>query len=181
MKIFLLNKAPTDLASILEDAKVNVLTTVSRVPDSLSGGFSWTALEHVDAIILEISYPADELHYILAQAIVLGRPTLCLYPKNREPEQVLLHLNKPGVPKSVQKKSYTSTNVREVLGKFLNSIDRTVTLQDIPNIKFTLRLTPAINHYLDWLARYQKINKADYIRQLLKDNAEGNQDYQRLL
>lgn len=181
MKIFLLNKAPTDLARILEDAKVNVLTTVSHIPDAQSAGFAWTALEHVDAIILEISYPAEELHYILAQAIVLGRPTLCLYPRNREPQQVLLHLSKPGVPKSVQTKSYSSTNVREVLGKFLSSIDRTVTLQDIPNIKFTLRLTPAIEHYLEWLARYQKINKADYIRKLLKDDAEGNGNYQRLL
>lgn len=181
MNIFLLNKAPTDFASLLEEARVNVLTTVSHLSLTETPSFSWTALEHMDGIILEISYPAEELHYILAQAIVLGRPTLCLYPKNREPQQVLSHLNKPGVPKSVQTKAYSSTTVREILGKFLSTIDRNVTLEDVPNIKFTLRLTPAIEHYLNWLARYKKINKADYIRKLLKDDADKNVDYQRLL
>lgn len=181
MNIFLLNKAPTNFAGLLEEAKVNVLTTVSHLSMTTTPGFAWTALEHVDGIILEISYPADELHYILAQAIVLGRPTLCLYPKNREPKEVLWHLGKPGVPKSVHTRAYTSTDIREILDKFLKSIDQTIRLQDIPNIKFTLRLTPAIEHYLDWLARYKKINKADYIRQLLKDDADKNIDYQRLL
>lgn len=180
MNIFLLNKAPTQIDRILTEANVNVFTTVSHLPDSKHNGFAWTALEHVDAIILEISYPAEELHYILAQAIVLGRPTLCLYPKNREPKQVLLHLGKPGVPKSVQTRCYSATDIRQVLGRFLGGIDRSVVLPDTPNIKFTLRLTPAIEHYLDWLVQYKQINKADYIRAMLKQEAENNPEYQRL-
>lgn len=181
MNIYLLNKAPTDIASVLHEAEVKVWTDMTHLPDAALSGFSLNALERVDGIILEISYPADELHYILAQAIVLQRPTLCLYPKNREPREMLLHLQKPTVPKSVIARSYTSTNLKDVLGKFLQSIDRTVKLEDTPNIKFTLRLTPALEHYLDWLSQYQGINKADYIRRLIKEDADKNADYQKLL
>lgn len=181
MNIFLLNKAPTNLASILEDASMTVLTNVSAMPDTNASHFAWNALERVDAIILEISYPADELHYLLAQAIVLQRPTLCLYPKNREPYEITSYLSKPNVPKSVQLKAYTKTNLRDVLHKFLHGIDKTVVLEETPNIKFTLRLTPAMEHYLNWLCRYKKVNKADYLRRVLKQDAEQNEDYQKLL
>ncbi len=181
MNIYLLNKAPTDIGSILTEANVKVWTDMTHIPDATMHSFSLNALERVDAIILEISYPADELHYILAQAIVLQRPTLCLYPKNREPRDMLMHLQKPNVPKTVQPRSYTSTTLKDVLNKFLQSIDRNVKLEDTPNIKFTLRLTPAIEHYLDWLGQYREINKADYIRKLIKEDADKNSDYQKLL
>lgn len=179
MNVYLVNNAPTDLSTMLKAAKVNVWSRLT--PGSDVSGFAWNALERVDAIIIELAYPSDELHYVLAQSIVLQRPTLCLYPKNRQPHDMLAHLNKPSVPKTVIVRAYSSTNVREVLDKFLHSLDRTVSLVETPNIKFTLRLTPAIEHYLSWLAQYRKINKADYIRQLIKDDTDKNAEYQRLL
>ncbi|MBI4407118.1 MAG: hypothetical protein HY565_01305 [Candidatus Kerfeldbacteria bacterium] len=179
MNVYLVNNAPTDLATMLKVAKVNVWSRLT--PGSNVSGFTWNALERVDAIIIELAYPSDELHYVLAQSIVLQRPTLCLYPKNRQPHDMLAHLNKPGVPKTVSTRSYSSTNVREVLDKFLQGIDHTVSLAETPNIKFTLRLTPAIERYLNWLAQYRKANKADYIRKLIKDDADKNAEYQRLL
>ena len=181
MITFLLNKAPTDLASILRQANVTVWTTMSELPAQAIGNFAWNALERVDAIVLEIAYPTDELNFILAQAIVLQKPTLCLFPKHREPHVMLNHLHKPNVPKSVITKCYTATTINEILAKFLQSIDRSVSIAENPTIKFTLRLTPAIDHYLNWLAHYKQLNKADYIRKLLKDDAEQNADYQKLL
>ncbi|MFA6474799.1 MAG: hypothetical protein WCV88_01195 [Patescibacteria group bacterium] len=180
MNIYLVNNAPTNIVSLLQHKNVNIWSRTTGLPSVITG-FSWNALERVDAIILEISYPSDELHYILAQAIVLQRPTLCLYPKNREPREMLLHLQKPSVPKSVVARSYTTTTISEVIGKFLHSIDHTVQLDQTPNIKFTLRLTPAISHYLTWLTEFKNVNKADYLRQLLKDTAEKDNDYQKLM
>lgn len=179
MNIYLVSNAPTDLAALLRAAKVTVWSRIT--PGSDVTGFAWNALERVDAIIMELAYPSDELHYVLAQSIVLQRPTLCLYPKNREPRELLQHLQKPTVPKTMIAKSYTSTTIKDVLSKFLQSIDHRVTLEETPNIKFTLRLTPAIEHYLNWLAQHGGVNKADYIRKVIKEDADKNVDYQKLL
>ncbi len=179
MNIYLVSNAPTDIASLLREANVHVWSRMN--PGSDVTGFAWNALERVDAIILELAYPSDELHYVLAQSIVLHRPTLCLYPKNREPRELLQHLQKPSVPKTMVSRAYTSTSISEVLNKFLQSIDHNVKLEETPNIKFTLRLTPALDHYLNWLAQYRGVNKADYLRKLLKEDADKNSDYQKLL
>jgi len=52
-------------------------------------------------------------------------------------------------------------------------------LQEKPTIKFTLRLTPSIDQYLDWKAEKNNLSKADYLRKLLKEKIIPNDgDYE---
>lgn len=181
MVVFLLNRGPMDIANLLRQAKITVWTSIKDMPTHARGDYAFNALERVDAIVLEIGRPAPELQFILAQAIVLRRPTLCLYTKSDEPHEILKHLTGHHVPKSIHIKSYTRANLDAIINKFLKSIDQSIHLEDIPKIKFTLRLTEGLEHYLDWLAAQNQINKADYIRQLLRADSEQNENYQQIM
>jgi len=180
MIIFVLNKASIDIAGMLRQAKLSVWTSVQDVPANLMNNFSFTTLAQVDAIILELGHVSDELQFILAQSIILRKPTLCLYPKNKEPREILHMLSKNTVPKCIVTRCYTSTTIDETIDKFLQTLDQSVSLEQVPSIKFTVRLTPSLQHYLEWLAEKQHINKADYIRQLLKKTADDDVAYQQL-
>ncbi|EKD75928.1 MAG: hypothetical protein ACD_43C00275G0005 [uncultured bacterium] len=179
MTVFLLNHGPVDIATMLRQANLRVWTSIADVPVQTRQVFNFNALESVNAMILEIGHPTPELQYILAQAVVLRRPTLCLYTKDKEPRDILNQLNSAHLPKCMNFKTYTRATVDIVIHRFLNSLDKTIHLEDTPNIKFTLRLTPGIDDYLQWLARQKKINKAEHIRKLIREDSEKDDNYQQ--
>lgn len=181
MIVFLLNKGPLDISALLRQANVTVWTSIQDVPVHARQDFTFSALERVNAIILEIGYPSPELNFILAQAIILRIHTLCLYMKGNEPREMLNHLNQPHMTKTLRIKPYTRATIDSSINTFLKGIDRTVHLEDTPKIKFTLRLTPGLEHYLKWLATQKRVNKADYIRNLLRNDAERNEDYHQVV
>lgn len=145
--------------------------------------FASNTLQRVHGLILEITEPTPELHYLLAQAVILNKPTLCLYRKNKPPRDILSHLHKQNIPSRIVTKNYTVSTLEVVVQSFLQSIDTKITLTETPTIKFTLRLTPTIEQYLEWLAKQQpaNANKAEYIRALLKRAALQDSEYQKFL
>lgn len=170
-----------DIATLLRQANITVWTSIKDMPTQARNEYSFNALECVDAIVLEIGHSVPELQFILAQAIVLRRPTLCLYTKNNEPREILNHLTGHHVPKTITLKPYTRANLDDIVNKFLKTIDQSVQLQDTHNIKFTVRLTEGLEHYLEWVASQKQINKADYLRQLLREDSERNENYQQII
>ncbi|MBI2415197.1 MAG: hypothetical protein HYV33_00860 [Candidatus Kerfeldbacteria bacterium] len=181
MIVYVLNTSDTDIAQLVRTTGTTVWTSVQDAPRHALEGLTLNALERVNAIILEIAHPADELYYILAQAIILQKPTLCLYPKNKEPREVLQHLSKRTIPASVTKRPYTTATIEETVRKFLNAVDYSIPASDIPNIKFTLRLTTTMERYLDWLAQERQLNKAEYLRAMLKRELDNDDTYQQFL
>ncbi|MFA5995035.1 MAG: hypothetical protein WCW27_02265 [Patescibacteria group bacterium] len=140
--------------------------------------FASNTLERVHGIILEITQPTPEMHYLLAQAIILQKPTLCLYSKHNVPRAMLAHLSKKNIPRSILVKSYSERTLEQIVQAFLLTIDRTVSIAEAPTIKFTLRLTPALEQYLEWLARQHNVNKAEQMRALLKQIIAADKEYQ---
>lgn len=179
MTVFVLNHSPVDIATMLRQSNIHVWTSIADVPAQMRSVFNFNALESVNAMILEIGYPTPELQYIIAQAVVLRLPTLCLYTKDKEPKDILRQLNHAHLPKCMNFRTYTRATIDTALFRFLNALDKTIKVEDAPNIKFTLRLTPGIDHYLTWLARQKKINKAEHIRKLIREDSEKNDDYQQ--
>jgi hypothetical protein len=179
MTVFVMNNGPVDIATMLRQTNMRVWTSIADVPTPERKVFNFNALESVDAMILEIGHPTPELQYILAQAVVLRRPTICLYTKDKEPRDILRQLSNAHLPKCMGFKTYTRATIDTVVFRFLNAIDQSVQVEDVPNIKFTLRLTPGVDHYLQWLARQKKINKAKHIRKLIREDSEKNSDYQQ--
>lgn len=141
--------------------------------------FASNTLQRAQGLILEITEPTPELHYLLAQAVILNKPTLCLYRKNKPPRDILNHLHKQNIPSRIMTKNYTVVTLEQVAQSFLHAIDTKIVLTETPTIKFTLRLTPTIEHYLEWLGTQQQANKAEYIRTLLKQSALNDSAYQK--
>ncbi len=178
MIVYLYNHTPIELADMLRQARITVWTSVNDMPANERHNFMYSALEKVNASILELSQTSADLQFVLAQAIILRHPTLCLYNKACEPNQFLQHLTKHHLPNMITIRAYTRATIDTIVGKFLKGLDRTIQLEDVPNIKFTLRLSPGLEHYLEWFAAQKRINKADYIRQLIREDAEHNKEYQ---
>lgn len=181
MIVYVLNKSRNNIAGFVRQTGAQVWTNVNDVPPNILAAGQFNLLEQVDAIILEIAHPAEELLYVLAQAIILRKPTLCLYPVKNVPIDIVQHLSKKTIPSTVKTRPYETSAVGEMVQKFLGQIDQSIIVSDIPHIKFTLRLTPSLERYLDWLNAQQQINKADFIRQMLKNHLDNNAGYQEYL
>lgn len=135
-------------------------------------------LDQVDALLIEITDPTDLEHFILAQAVLADKPTLCLYQKNRPPRKLLDYIRSRKTPRSIKTFSYSPSTVDEAIESFIRRHNPD-SLDDVhmPSIKYTLRLTPFIDQYLDWVSRQQSKTKANMIRSILIDAAERDEDY----
>ncbi len=177
MIVFLLNPSKSRIAELLHQPSVRVWANIDDVPNYAQSGTILSALERVDAIVLEITQTDPDVQYMLAQAIILQKPTLCLYVRNQEPREMLSHLSKKTIPKCIVVKCYTKNGLPEVINRFIESLDGTGPDEEIPNIKFTLRLTPTLDRYLEWLMRERNINKAEYMRELIKKHMDQDEKY----
>lgn len=137
-------------------------------------------LEQVDLLIMEITKPERDATFLLAQAILMNKPMLCLYRKNQTPQELLTVIKHKAAPRPVKTFSYTEATLLEGVQHFLDDLLLTPEDQDdIPSSKFTLRLSPRIDDYLEWYSAQHAITKADYLRALLTRLAKQNKDYRR--
>lgn len=178
MTIFLLNPSKSRIAELLNQPSIRVWADINDVPSYAQSGSILSALERVDAIVLEITQTDPDVQYMLAQAIISQKPTLCLYSKNQEPRDMLSHLSKKTIPKCIVVKCYTPSGLPEVVNRFVESLNTVSPAEEIPNIKFTLRLTTTLDKYLEWLMRERHINKAEYMRDLIKKQMDQDEKYQ---
>jgi len=162
----LLQKTDVELVSNL------ITTNKDESVDLANTGL--TLLSQFDAIILEVTDIEQQASYLLAQAVLQKKPTLCLYQKNKVPRDLVQFLKQKHIPKDVHIKSYTPETVKKTFKTFLSSINARVEEIEIPSIRFTLRLTPSLDKFLAEVAKKQKVTKADYLRELLKKTRKTN-------
>lgn len=127
--------------------------------------------------VLEMTYPNPQTTYLLAQAILQKIPVLGIYQKNNEPREFLSLLKQKKIPNFVCIKSYSRSTISHVLSQFL-SILKSDSDKNQSNIKFTLRISPRIEQYLQWIARKQNSTKADYLREIVEDYMKQDNDFQ---
>jgi hypothetical protein len=132
-------------------------------------------LDEVDLLVVEATHPTQQVSFILAQAILAQKPTLCLYAKNQPPRQLLSMIRKRQRPRPIKTFSYTATTLAEAVHLFVTRYNpKSIERDDLPTIKYTLRLSPRIDRYLEWHAQRAKKSKADLLRALLARQAEGD-------
>ncbi|MDP3970874.1 MAG: hypothetical protein Q8P90_04180 [bacterium] len=179
MTIFIVNKTGVDFASFARNENCQVWTTFKDAYVYVGEPQALSVLDWVDGVIIDIADTSPDMHYVLAQAIILQKPTLCLYKKNNRPREILAHLRRKNIPKSLEIKSYTESNISDVIHIFLSRKVIEDKESEVPSIKFTLRLTPSLDNYLTWLAETKKINKAEFIRGILKQSKKSDDDYNK--
>lgn len=126
-----------------------------------------TLLDKMDCLVIEASKPDQEIGYLLAYAISQKKPLLYLYQKGTPEKVAYGYLTKKNVPEFIQMKAYSSADLEQIIIEFINSIGAGIT--EKPTIKFTLRLTPRLEHYLKNKAKKARMNKADFLRKLFEE------------
>ena len=75
-------------------------------------------------------------------------------------------------------KSYSESTLTKVLLDFLSGVERGEG-KEVPNIKFTLRITARIERYLQWKTHNSKLTKADYLRHIIEEIIDADEEYQK--
>ena len=169
------NAAP--ISRLIRRDGLTIWTKVEDIPKMEGAQFGFSALERVHAMILDISQPDENVQYLLAQAIVQHKPTLCLYNRTSVPRDLLNYLSQKNIPPSITTKVYTDSSLEHCLEQFLISVDDSLSNNEHPSIKFTLRLTPTLDRYLQWLVQHRGINKAEYLRSMLQKTMQQDNEY----
>lgn len=182
MMVFIYDtKTNGEIERLCKEAGLDVLTPEGlRKKPKRTVGDNQFFLEQVDLLIMEITQPERDATFLLAQAILLNKPMLCLYTKNKAPRALLDVIKHKVAPRPVKTLSYTDATLLDGVQRFLDTLLQVdLDRNDIPSIKFTLRLSPRIDDYLNWYSQQHSITKADYLRALLTRLAKQNKDYRR--
>ncbi|OGY85337.1 MAG: hypothetical protein A3F54_02910 [Candidatus Kerfeldbacteria bacterium RIFCSPHIGHO2_12_FULL_48_17] len=134
------------------------------------------AYQGFQAFIIEMTEPTPEVTYLLAQAMMHHKPTLCLYQKGQIPREFLQLIGKKKTPDFIEFKAYNRATVGGLLEDFLHTLK---SASDDPsvNIKFTLRMSQKTDQYLQWRAKQVGQSKADYLRDTLSEQMEADMDF----
>ena len=162
-----------------ESVGLDVLTP-SRVRELAGDNTNGSSffLDTVDILLVEVTKPTQEIHFVLAQAILANKPTLCLYGKNQSPRELLSYIKKRKAPRPIKTYSYTDKTLEDAIKKFIIRYDPSQQEHDdIPSIKFTLRLTPRHERYLQWASEKAGLNKADFLREQLSNMQEEDDTF----
>ncbi|MBI3626988.1 hypothetical protein HY224_03005 [Candidatus Uhrbacteria bacterium] len=124
----------------------------------------------IDGLVVEGSEKSRQINFLIASAISHCKPVLFLADQETilplTISNLLQHRNATDLF-TYKKYSHLET-LKPHLKDFLLVMARFST-SGIPNIKFTLRITPAIDRYLIWKAQRSCMTKADLLRKLVID------------
>ncbi|OGY45769.1 MAG: hypothetical protein A3A24_01985 [Candidatus Buchananbacteria bacterium RIFCSPLOWO2_01_FULL_46_12] len=138
-------------------------------------------VEKMDALVIEGSRSLPESGYLIAIALAHGRPILFLTEKGTPANKNIAYLQKDKVTdKLLQIKSYTDSGLNQILVDFLALVEQGEG-KEVPNIKFTLRITSRIERYLQWKTHNTKLSKADYLRNVIEDLIDADESYQNFI
>lgn len=140
-----------------------------------------TLLSKTDIIVIEATNQHPEVSYLIAQAAMYNKPTLCLYQHGHERHTTLNHLSKQPNLDFLCIEAYTKNTVHRVLLQFLKTT-KSIEVQDtVPSIKFTLRISPRLERYLEWQAKKNETTKARYLRNEIEETMKRNEHYRLFL
>lgn len=162
--------------AVLQKAGIECLTKKEDFLRGPSDPMSMSFFDQFDAMVAEATNPDHETMYLFAQAIIQRKPALCYYQKNREPRNLMSFLVKPEA-KNIVLHCYTQKNLESVLLGFLRQLHARRQFKERADIKFTLRITPALERYLAWAVQGKNMSKADFVRSILEKHIGGDKYY----
>ena len=165
---------------IFSRTESNLVTSISeeKIAEIQMAGES--VLNHVDGIVVEATAPDSEIGYLLAHAILQKKPTLCLYQKGAQIKKTLGHLGQK-IPEFIIVKPYQKNELENIITEYVKLFGMDPEYSDVPNIKFTLRISQKISHYLHWKTHNTKISKADFLREMIQEVIKTDEKYKKYI
>lgn len=164
------------MVAVLTEAGVTIFSNF-HPPATDDDRTPW--LERIDAVVIEGSDPAPETGHLVALALAYRKPVLYLCERGRTIDRHLrrLHANKASSA-LLRLERYPPDSLPTRLREFLQQVEQGET-SATPTIKFTLRLTPALERYLNQKAKAAAKTKANYLRNFLERLMAGDEEYRK--
>lgn len=122
-----------------------------------------------DLLILDGGSSDTARGYLAALALAQRKPVFCFIPKGFPVPEVFEEI---GESKELQKLFklffYTKDSLEKVTEQALQLLGAKI-MGEKPIIKFTLRITPSMEHYLEWKSSQTGLSKADFLRQQIQE------------
>ncbi|MAG59423.1 hypothetical protein CMO96_01390 [Candidatus Woesebacteria bacterium] len=136
-----------------------------------------STMDRVDGLVIEGSSPSPEQGYLIALALAHKKPTICLLERGKSIDPNLKVLLKGReASQLLEVTSYTPQSLEKTLQRFIDRIE-TGGGREVPSIKFTLRITPRIERYLNWKIKGAKKTKADWLREMIEKVIDKDDKY----
>lgn len=160
-------------------------------PDEYTQGFSKkeleridqsgkVLLEYMDGIVIESGVPSTEIGYLIAFALSHTKPILYLAEHGSSLNKELESLGKDkNITKNLKISYYDILSLEKNVSEFVELVSGGKEMKEIPSIKFTLRITPSLEKYLDWKSKKSSQTKAEFLRDLLSDIKGGDRGYKK--
>ncbi len=129
---------------------------------------SW--IKKADVIIFDVSLPSVSVGFDVATALNYSKPVIVIY--NRQAQSLVLNSLKGLNSERMQILSYDMSTLAETLELALDFAEES------NDIRFNFFVTPAINAYLDWVAKDKKLPRSVYLRHLIEKDMKNAPDYQ---
>lgn len=120
-----------------------------------------------DAMVCEASYPSISLGQEIAYALSRNTPVIVLYQPDRKP-RLLRALSSD----RLHVVEYTAETLAEVLEDYLEYS------KEVADTRFNFFISPRIGNYLDFVAKKRRVPRAVYLRRLIEEHMQENEEYQ---
>ena len=123
-------------------------------------------LKKADICIFETSVHSLAIGQLLNVALQMGKPVIAIYAD----KQVPFFLSGANDEK-IQVLHYLEEDLEETLR---DAIEYASAQQDV---RFNFFISPAIGNYLDWISKVKKIPRSVYLRSLIENDMQDNDEY----
>lgn len=124
-------------------------------------------IKRADVVVLEVSVPSLSMGFVLHKALEMNKPVIALYQSSNSPFFV------QGIEN--EKLQVIEYDGRSLAENIANGLDYA---QEKSDVRFNFFISPAIGHYLDWVAKVKKIPRSVYLRNLIEKDMAKNEEYE---
>lgn len=165
--------------SVMTDLNLNKSSRFSETDVEKFRAQGETLLEHVNALIIDATKKSPENGYLVALALTHKKPTLFLHEKGTGIDENLLQLEKnQNASQFLKIQNYQEQNLKKILMEF-SAFAEHKSGKELPKIKFTLRITPRIERYLQWKTHNINKSKADFLREKIAKMIEEDEEFKK--
>ncbi len=140
--------------------------------------------DQIEAVIIEGTYTFSDTIYIIATALAYKKPVLYLMEKGHIiPDQLEYIRKDENLGENFFLKFYKKDkkSIEDTILDFLELLESGSLLTEKVNVKFTLRISPRTERYLNWKSLGVKKSKARYLRETLDKMMKEDPKYKTFL
>lgn len=140
-----------------------------------------SSMEKVDALVIYGLSLDAQAGYWLAWAIAKNKDVLCLLPAGVKIDAALERLQQDQRSgKNLRIEHFQGQEALLKVANFLEALGQE-NLQEVYNIKYTLRLSRKINEFLEWKNKESGVDKATWLRQQIQNLMDQDANFKKYL